>query len=123
MAWLPSSWNRLRAHFATLAVGLAVTLTCGAAEAVTTVSAGSSNTVPSRDPRRSHWAFQAIRKQVPPVHLAADPSDASSNPIDAFIAQRLRDKGLPIPKAASRRALIRRVTYDLTGLPPTPEQV
>ena len=123
MAWLPSSWNRLRAHFATMAVGLAATLNGGAAEAVTTVSAGSSNTVPSRDPRRSHWAFQAIRKQVPPVHLAADPSDASSNPIDAFIAQRLRDKGLPIPKAASRRALIRRVTYDLTGLPPTPEQV
>ena len=123
MAWLPSSWNRLRAHFATMAVGLAATLNGGAAEAVVRASAGVSNTVPSRDPRRSHWAFQAIRKQVPPVHLAADPSDASSNPIDAFIAQRLRDKGLPIPKAASRRALIRRVTYDLTGLPPTPEQV
>ena len=127
MAWLPSSWNRLRAHFATMAVGLAATLNSGAAEAVVTVSAGalagSSNTVPSRDPRRSHWAFQAIRKQVPPVHLAADPSDAPANPIDAFIAQRLRDKGLPIPKAASRRALIRRVTYDLTGLPPTLEQV
>ena len=60
---------------------------------------------------------------MPPVHLAADPSDAPANPIDAFIAQRLRDKGLPIPKAASRRALIRRVTYDLTGLPPTLEQV
>ena len=114
---------RVTARVAALTLGLAATLTCGAAEAVTTVSAGSSNTVPSRDPRRSHWAFQAIRKQVPPVHLAADPSDASSNPIDAFIAQRLRDKGLPIPKAASRRALIRRVTYDLTGLPPTPEQV
>nr|MDH4372460.1 DUF1549 and DUF1553 domain-containing protein [Verrucomicrobiota bacterium] len=76
-----------------------------------------------RDPRRSHWAFQAIRKQVPPVQLAADPSDAPSNPIDAFIAQRLRDKGLPLPQVANRRALIRRVTYDLTGLPPTPEQV
>ena len=114
---------RVTARVAALTLGLAATLTCGAAEAVTTVSAGSSNTVPSRDPRRSHWAFQAIRKQVPPVHLAADPSDAPANPIDAFIAQRLRDKGLPIPKAASRRALIRRVTYDLTGLPPTPEQV
>ena len=114
---------RLTARVAALTLGLAATLTCGAAEAVTTVSAGSSNTVPSRDPRRSHWAFQAIRKQVPPVHLAADPSDAPANPIDAFIAQRLRDKGLPIPKAASRRALIRRVTYDLTGLPPTLEQV
>jgi len=114
---------RVTARVAALTLGLAATLTCGAAEAVTTVSAGSSNTVPSRDPRRSHWAFQAIRKQVPLVHLAADPSDAPANPIDAFIAQRLRDKGLPIPKAASRRALIRRVTYDLTGLPPTPEQV
>lgn len=123
MAWLPSSWNRLRAHFATMAVGLAATLTCGAAEAVNTVSAGSSNIVPSRDTRRSHWAFQPLRTEVPPVPLAADPSDAPSNPIDAFVAHRLHDKGLPIPKAASRRALIRRVTYDLTGLPPTLEQV
>ena len=114
---------RVTARVAALTLGLAATLTCGAAEAGTTASAGSSNTVPTRDPRRSHWAFQAIRKQVPPVHLAADRSEASSNPIDAFIAQRLRDKGLPLPKAASRRALIRRVTYDLTGLPPTPEQV
>ena len=43
--------------------------------------------------------------------------------MDAFIAERLRQKGLPVPKAATRRALIRRVTYDLTGLPPTPEAV
>ena len=43
--------------------------------------------------------------------------------IDAFIADRLQRKGLPFPQAASRRALIRRVTYDLTGLPPTPEDV
>ena len=102
MAWLPSIGNRMRACFATMAVGLAATLNGGAAEAVATASAGVSNTVPSRDPRRSHWAFQPLRKQVPPVHLAAARSDPPVNPIDAFIAQRLRDKGLPLPKAASR---------------------
>jgi len=123
MAWLLSTSSWMRARAAALTLSLAATLTCGAAEAGTTASAGSSNTVPTRDPRRSHWAFQAIRKQVPPVQLSADRSEASSNPIDAFIAQRLRDKGLPLPQVANRRALIRRVTYDLTGLPPTPEQV
>ena len=120
MAWLLSTSSWMRARAAALTLSLAATLTCGAAEAGTTASAGSSNTVPTRDPRRSHWAFQAIRKQVPPVQLSADRSEASSNPIDAFIAQRLRDKGLPLPQVANRRALIRRVTYDLTGLPPTP---
>lgn len=48
---------------------------------------------------------------------------AATNPIDAFVNARLREKGLKPPAMASRRTLIRRVTYDLTGLPPTPEEV
>ena len=73
--------------------------------------------------RRSHWAFQPLRAVVPPVVAPEAPGAGPANTIDAFIAERLRARGLPFPQAASRRALIRRVTYDLTGLPPTPEAV
>jgi hypothetical protein len=45
------------------------------------------------------------------------------NPIDAFILSRLREHGLEPTPRADRRALIRRVSYDLTGLPPTPQEV
>ena len=83
----------------------------------------SSNSVPSRDPRRSHWSFQPVRQTVPPALATERRGEGPSHAMDAFIAERLRQKGLPVPKAATRRALIRRVTYDLTGLPPTPEAV
>ena len=61
------------------------------------------------------WAFE-------PVTQPAVPGGAA-NPIDAFIQDRLADEGIaPAPRAAAR-LLIRRVTFDLTGLPPTPAQV
>ncbi len=69
---------------------------------------------------RSFWAFQPIRRPaVPPVANA----DRVNNPIDAFILQRLESAGLDPAPPASRRALLRRATMDLTGLPPTPEQL
>lgn len=71
-------------------------------------------------PWGKHWAF------VPPVQPAVPhppglPSDAS--PLDAFIRERLRQEGLSPTPEASRATLIRRVTLDLTGVPPTPEEV
>jgi hypothetical protein len=45
------------------------------------------------------------------------------NPIDDFILQKLESKGLAFAPTTDRRSLIRRVTYDLTGLPPTPDEV
>ncbi|MCE2806649.1 MAG: DUF1549 domain-containing protein, partial [Gemmataceae bacterium] len=75
------------------------------------------------DRRRSHWAFQPLRVEGPPSVRSELGGARLAGAIDAFIADRLQRKGLPFPQAASRRALIRRVTYDLTGLPPTPEDV
>ena len=70
--------------------------------------------------RGSHWAFQPVRKPAAPQ--VKDPQWAKS-PLDAFVLARLESKGLkPSPRADSR-TLIRRLTFDLHGLPPTPEEV
>ncbi|MEN9675360.1 MAG: hypothetical protein RIS76_1256 [Verrucomicrobiota bacterium] len=69
---------------------------------------------------RSHWAFRPVPEVVVPPN--ADRRD-TPNPVDAFLQARLTEHGLKPPAPASRRTLIRRVTYDLTGLPPTPEEV
>jgi hypothetical protein len=61
-----------------------------------------------------HWAYQPVRRTVVP---------AGVNPIDHFIRERLASEGLKPSPEADRRTLIRRVTLDLTGLPPTPEDV
>jgi dsRNA-specific ribonuclease len=66
-----------------------------------------------------HWAFQPVRRPaVPRVNGAS-----VRNPIDAFILAKLREKGLNPSPEADPITLIRRVTLDLTGLPPTPEEV
>jgi hypothetical protein len=67
-----------------------------------------------------HWAFQPIRDVAPPV---VDSTAAASSPLDRFIGAKLAEHGLSPAPAADRRTLIRRATYDLTGLPPTPEEI
>jgi cytochrome c553 len=68
---------------------------------------------------KKHWAFQPRKRP----HLPTFSARTFSNPIDAFIFQRLQPRGLKPSPPASRRELIRRLSYDLTGLPPTPEEV
>lgn len=70
--------------------------------------------------QKSHWAYQPIRKTVP--HQAAD-SNWPRNEIDHFVLTRLESDGLHPNPAADKRSLIRRATFDLTGLPPTPEEI
>src|SRR5207245_3671093 len=64
---------------------------------------------------KPHWSLAPLVKPSLP--------GKSKNPIDAFIHAKLEEKHLTPSAEADRRTLIRRVTYDLTGLPPTPEDV
>jgi hypothetical protein len=65
------------------------------------------------------WAFEPVQEVEPPP----DPDGWSANPVDRFVRAKLRDNGLEPAGPADRRTVIRRVTFDLTGLPPTPEEV
>jgi hypothetical protein len=69
---------------------------------------------------RKYWAFRSIRRPPTPTF---DDADRIRTPVDAFLAARLREKNLAFSPDADRATLIRRVTFDLIGLPPTPEDV
>ncbi len=73
------------------------------------------------DPAKTHWAFQPVRQ--PPIPTPRGPQSATRNPIDAFILAKLEERGLTLSPPADRTTLLRRVTLDLTGLPPTPAEV
>lgn len=69
---------------------------------------------------RAFWSFQPVRRVAPPDVKAAD---WVRTPIDRFILARLEAKGLSPAPEASRAELIRRLYFDLIGLPPSPEAV
>jgi mono/diheme cytochrome c family protein len=69
---------------------------------------------------RAHWAFQPVAR--PPVPAVRD-SAWVRNPIDAFLLSKLEARGLAPNPTAPAEELLRRATYNLTGLPPTPEAV
>src|SRR5688500_1273915 len=86
-----------------------------------TAPAGVGSTLTGlTDVARSHWAYKPVKLPAVPA-----PSDAAwvKTPIDAFIFAKLDEKGLKPSPPASKEALIRRATYDLIGLPPTPAEV
>jgi len=66
------------------------------------------------------WSLQPLRVPQPPT--TTRPGWAS-NPIDAFVDAKLREAGLAPSKEADKRTLIRRLSFDLLGLPPTPEEI
>ncbi len=66
----------------------------------------------------NHWAYEPLRAVHPPAT-----EQVHRNPVDAFIRAKLSEAGLPAAPAADRRTLLRRVYFDLIGLPPTPEEV
>ncbi len=69
---------------------------------------------------RRHWAFQPVVKPAVP---AVKNAKWVRTPVDAFVLAQLEAKKLPPAAPADARTLLRRVTYDLTGLPPTPEEM
>ncbi len=72
---------------------------------------------------RRHWAFQPrSNPAVPQFEMAADKAFATTA-IDGFVLARLKKAELAPSPSASRQVLVRRLYFDLTGLPPTPEQV
>ena len=66
-----------------------------------------------------HWAFQPVKRPTVP----ATESDWPSGDIDRFVLAKLRENQMEPAKRADRRTLIRRLSFDLAGLPPTPEAV
>src|SRR5690606_1369829 len=79
---------------------------------------------------KRHWSFQPVKRPaVPTIPDASsirdgerDDRDWTANPIDAYILARLTEAGLQPAPRADRQTLVRRVYYDLIGLPPTPQQ-
>jgi hypothetical protein len=84
-----------------------------------TIARGPSLESRAADDEQRFWSFQPVRPVTPPPIRGGEwvPS-----PVDSFILARLEERGLGPAPAADRRTLLRRTTYDLTGLPPTPEE-
>ncbi len=72
------------------------------------------------DTDREHWAFRPLRAVESPGPRRIDRARTT---LDRFLLVRLEPKGLTFSVEASRRVLIRRLTFDLTGLPPSPDEV
>jgi hypothetical protein len=71
-------------------------------------------------PATSHWAFQPMRRSPVPTVMHRD---LVRTPVDAFILEKLEAAGLVLSPPADRMTLLRRVTFDLTGLPPTTSEI
>jgi hypothetical protein len=69
---------------------------------------------------RRFWSFQPVRQPEPP---AVSRPDWVATPVDAFLLAELEKNGLQPAPQADKRTLIRRVTFDLIGLPPTPKEI
>lgn len=83
-------------------------------------ASSTSGKDPFTPAQRKYWAFQPVHRTDPP---AVKRHGWVANPIDAFIASKLDAKGLQPAAEADRVTLIRRLSFDLIGIPPTPEEV
>ena len=82
------------------------------------------------DKARHHWAYQPVKKPAVPTTFKNRAWLENSvfpagqfNPVDGFVLQKLEEKALPPAPPTSRETLLRRATFDLTGLPPTPKEL
>ena len=79
---------------------------------------GNKPTITAAD--RAWWAFQPVQKTVPPE---VERADRVQTAVDRFVLQKLEARGLSLSPEADRRTLIRRLAFDLVGLPPSPNDV
>ncbi len=94
-----------------------------ASDHATAGSPGKSRARPRNgltDEDRAYWFFQPLAQPTPPDVSRAN---WTRNPVDRFVLARLEREGLSPAPEADRRTLIRRLTFDLTGLPPSPEAI
>ena len=70
------------------------------------------------DEQKNYWAFQPVVGHEPP---SVDSPDWNENPIDRFVLAKIQERGLEPAAPADKLTWLRRATFDLTGLPPTPE--
>jgi hypothetical protein len=99
--------------------GLAIAVVFGAGLPGDVSGAGATNGI--------HWSYRPLLSQQVP-EVASSVNDGASvgsvsHPIDRFILDRLQRDGIPPTPEADRRTLLRRVSFDLTGLPPTPAEM
>jgi mono/diheme cytochrome c family protein len=88
-----------------------------------TINSVTAKTGAITEKQREFWSFQPLKTVTPPPIADAKFAHWARTPIDRFILAGLHSAGLSPAVEADRHALIRRVTYDLTGLPPTQEEV
>lgn len=72
---------------------------------------------------RSHWSLQPRSRPTPPRFRDEADRTWAGTPLDAFVLGKLRERDLSPAPEADRRTLIRRLSFDLTGLPPSPQEI
>lgn len=92
---------------------------CAAALAIGAIAAG--RTLADEPASSMHWAFRPVDR--PPLPTPSTDAPPPRNAIDAFVVAKLRENGLALSPEADRRTLIRRLYFDVIGLPPTPEEI
>jgi hypothetical protein len=90
---------------------------------VALVTAHAAEPAASTTDAETWWSLKPIAKTAPPAVPSEKFADWPRTPIDRFILAKLLEKGLEPAPAADKRTLLRRVSFDLSGLPPTPEQI
>jgi hypothetical protein len=121
--WLPSVLSRSLAFL--LAAAISLISSTFAFSANETIASESDQTTQILEPsltekNRQHWSFRPLHRSKPP-HVKNE--SQVRNEIDRFILVDLEAEGLRLAPEASRETLIRRVHFDLIGLPPSPAQI
>jgi hypothetical protein len=106
--WRAAGWISVLAA----AVGLVPLTVSGDPTHASTVAVGATT---------NWWSLEPLQR--PPIPPNSEASAHARNPIDAFVAAKLAEKGLRPAPEADRRTLIRRLYFDLVGLPPQPEEI